>query len=282
MGKLALSLLAGSALLVLLGCGAQRETLRTFADVQALESQVRNYRDWLQVHERELTALKQALSPYLDRFLKIDVYLYDAFNGQLAMIDSAYAAVSTLAREQKRRILPLQTNGTFSRNHSFSRIGATFSSVDLEIQKQQRAYVTAREEIVLLLKKRNLQVIFIPEQVRRWKETLLDLQEQRARLQPRYEKLMDLAVGELATGEGASAARKLSEVLNKAEAYQKDLDLLEAFFEQLEKQAVREMEGSVYIRGIGSEPQEYEKRAIRSRVKYQSILTELEQLLPEI
>jgi hypothetical protein len=282
MGKAAYYLIASSLLLLLLGCSAQRETLRTFPDIQALESQVRNYRDWLQAKELELSSLKQALDPHLARFLKGNLYLYDAFKGQLAVMDTVYATIKTLAREQKRRILPLQKSGASSRSRSFSTITTDFSKVDLEIRKRQRSYMSAREEIVSLLKKRNLQTIFISEQVRRWRETIIDLQERRMHLQPRYEKLMDLAVGELAMGEEASSTRKLSEILNRAESYQKNLDRLEHFFKQLEQQAIHEMEGSVYIRGIGSEPPEYEKRAIRSQEKYRSILAELEQLLPEI
>lgn len=282
MGKVVYHLIASSSLLLLLGCGAQRDTLRTFPDIQALESQVRNYRDWLQAKELELASLKQALSTHLTQFLKSDMYLYDTFDSHLTVMDSAYATISALAREQKRRILPLQTNSTSFRNQSFSPIAAAFSNADLEIQRQQRVYMTARDEIVSLLKKHNLQVIFIPEQVQRWNETLVDLKERRTLLQPRYEKLIDLAVGELAAGKGESSARKLSELLNRAEAYQTDLDRLEAFFDQVEMQATREMEGAVYIRGIGSEPPEYEKRAIRGQGRYRSVLEELDQLLPDI
>jgi len=281
MGKVTKHLIAGSSLLLLLGCGAQRETLRTFPDIQALESQVRNYRDWLQTKEQELSSLKRALEPYLTDYLKSNMYLYDSYNNQLAEMDTAYSIVAALARQQKRAILPLQTGSTRSYNQSFPTITAAFSNTDLKIREQQRVYETARKEIISLFKTRNLQVIFIPEQVHRWKETHLDLRERRTLLQPRYEKLMDLAVRELALGEGTSSARRLGNMLNRAEAYQKDLDRLGALFEQLEKQAIREVGGSVYIRGIGSEPPEYEKGAIRGLEKYRSILTELDQLLPE-
>ncbi len=83
---------------------------REFGDIYALESQVRNHREWVQDKAKELKATKKTLRPLLNESRQNDFQFYEYIDVNLDIMTAAHKNILSNAKTEKKLIIRLQKN----------------------------------------------------------------------------------------------------------------------------------------------------------------------------
>jgi uncharacterized protein YukE len=258
---------------------------QTYSDVQALESQVRNYRDWLHQTEEELKSLRAVLQPELDRSLHTDFSHYQEIQQHFTAMEEAFTTVSQTAREQKKLVLRLQRNPRLKLS---SRIPGEegsyleiFTANHMKIREMRKDYAKQREALADVFKKRNMKLVFLRDQVAAWQPQITALLERRQTLTPRLDRFTARLARELAQAPSKQRVEFLASQASEVEQRTNGLNKYEEFFRNIESIARQELEGVVYLGRIGDPPKQYERKMEERLERYREILAQLDRLLPE-
>lgn len=277
--------LSSLSIIVYLSCSGSKETLKEFDDVQAMNSQILNYRDWIQANERELKSLKSALKPILNISLRRDFELHASVSSALEKMQEAQEKVHQKAKVQRKTAALLQKEKNIGPDTEIEgtekTYGDDFAAMDSHIRVALAKYNRNRSDLIKALKKKNKKLIFITDQITGWKPTILKLQERRRDLTPRLEKITQTAAIEITFDKAGESVELIAEKIAKVDGIGKSLDKIDRFFHSLESIAKKEAGGNAYIVGIGGEKKKYERRYFKAVESYREHLTSLDILLPD-
>ena len=81
---------------------------REFGDIYAMESQVRNHREWVQDKAKELKITKKILGPLLNKSLQDDFQFYEYVDANLDIMAAAHKNILSNAKTEKKLIIRVQ------------------------------------------------------------------------------------------------------------------------------------------------------------------------------
>lgn len=271
--------------LIFLSCSGSKETIKEFDDVQAMNSQIFNYRDWIQANERELKSVDTALKPILKRSLRRDFELHSAVSLSVENMQEAQNYILEKAKVQRKTVALLQKEMNLGPDTKIdgteTTYGEDFSAKDSHIRTGLAKYNRNRSELIKALKKKNKKLVFIADQMTGWKPAILKLQERRRDLKPRMDKLTETAAIEITFDKAGESVELIAEKIAKVDGIGSDLDKIDRFFQSLESIAKKEAGGNAYVIGIGAEKMTYERRYLKAVESYREHLTSLDMLLPD-
>ncbi|NOZ04677.1 MAG: hypothetical protein GXO92_08800, partial [FCB group bacterium] len=245
-------ILAGGlfAFLIISGCAGRMASQKTFSDVQAMESQVRNYRDWLQVSEAELGSLEKVLSPVVEKARQSDFPFYTVLDRNLTEMKNSVSVINDLARAQKKMILRLQRRKSLNVRSKIPRGTQTFiqkfTQTDNQIANAQERYRRGKSNLVKIFKKRNEKLVFLQQQIAEWEPQIFTLKVKRHRLEPGIKEFTDRIAAELTYNPSERTVQLLAKQSKKMETIIEQLDKIENYCENIDRIAAREIGGSVY------------------------------------
>lgn len=260
-------------------------TQESFSDVQAMESRVRNYRDWLQVSEKELVSLEKVLSPVLERARQADFPSYSVLDKNLTEMRDAVSTVNDLARAQKKMILLLQRRKSLTVRSKIPGDTQTFirkfTQTDNRIEAAQANYRRGESNLVKFFKKKNEKLVFLQQQIAEWEPQMLALKVKRHRLGPGIKKFTEEIAAELALNPPERTVKVLAERSKEMETIVDQFDKIENYYRNIDRIAAREIGGNVYLGKIGDPPRDYERKMKNNLRRYEQLLLSLERLLGE-
>ena len=83
---------------------------KDFVDIYAMESQVRNHREWVQGKAKELKVTKMILRPILNESRQNDFQFYEFINANLSIMAAAHKNILSNAKTEKKIIIRVQKN----------------------------------------------------------------------------------------------------------------------------------------------------------------------------
>jgi len=81
---------------------------REFGDIYAMESQVRNHREWVQDKAKELKVTKKILRPLLNKSRQNDFQFYEYVDANLDIMAAAHKNILSNAKTEKKLIIRVQ------------------------------------------------------------------------------------------------------------------------------------------------------------------------------
>ena len=81
---------------------------REFEDIYAMDSQVRNHREWVQGKTKELKVTKKILRPLLIKSLQNDFQFYEFVDANLDIMVAAHKNILSTAKTEKKLIIRMQ------------------------------------------------------------------------------------------------------------------------------------------------------------------------------
>jgi len=272
-------------ILFISGCAGYMTTQESFPDAQAMESRVRNYRDWLQVSEKELVSLEKVLSPVLERARQADFPSYSVLDKNLTEMRDAVSTVNDLARAQKKMILLLQRRKSLTVRSKIPGDTQTFirkfTQTDNRIEAAQANYRRGESNLVKFFKKKNEKLVFLQQQIAEWEPQMLALKVKRHRLGPGIKKFTEEIAAELALNPPERTVKVLAERSKEMETIVDQFDKIENYYRNIDRIAAREIGGNVYLGKIGDPPRDYERKMKNNLRRYEQLLLSLERLLGE-
>lgn len=268
-----------------LGCIGQKTALREFQDVQAMNSQVLNYRDWIQDHEKEFSGLEKALKPLIAESLRNDFPLHQHLTTGLEQMRESIDYILDKAKKQRKIVMTLRESKKLKPKSKIGKTETTYNEkfvlTDSHVQIAQAKYGRNREALYDALKRKNQKLVFIDDQITEWKPDILKLQEKRKELIPRIEKMTRSTTVELTFQSWGETVELMAEKINRVEELDRELEEMDGFFKTLEARARQEAGGPVYVMGKGGKPLKYERRCKDNLVVYKNNLDALDILLPD-
>ena len=272
-------------IIILLSCSGPKESLKEFNEVQAMNSQILNYRDWIQGNNRELQSLDIALKPILTSSLRRHFQLHEKLSSSLSKMREAHDYILGKAKIQHKTVALLQKEKNIGPDTEIAdtktTYGADFSGKDSHIRAALAKYNRNRNDLILALKKKNKKLIFISDQMIGWKPTILKLQEKRKTFRPRIEKLTETAAIEITFDKVGESVELISQKTAKVDEIGQSLNRIDKFFGTIESIARKEVGGNVYVMGSGGKKMKYERRYHHFVIEYREHLTSLNILLPD-
>lgn len=272
------------AALMFLSCSGPKESIKKFDDVQAMNSQILNYREWIQANEKELNSLESALKPIMKKSLRKDFELHSAISSSMDKMHEAQQYILEKAKTQRKTAALIQREKNIGPDTEIKGTQITylddFSAKDSQIRVSLAKYNRNRSDLIKALKKKNKKLVFIADQIRGWKPAILKLQERRKDLKPRLEKLMETAAIEITFDKAGESVELIAEKTEKVDNIGKSLDKIDRFFHSLVSIAKKEAGGNAYVIDIGSEKMKYERRYYNALETYRDHLKSLNTLLP--
>ncbi len=211
---------------------------REFGDIYAMESQVRNHREWVQDKAKELKVTKKILGPLLNKSRQNDFQFYEYVDANLDIMIAAHKNILSNAKTEKKLIIRVQKS---KRLDIESKIPGT-------IIERKLSYEESILKIEKALGKRDMELVFITKQKDDWFFISQGLFDRRMELQPKINDLTSEVVN--AVADSGNYIEIIGIRLNKVERLNRKLDQLDKFFVVIDKIAEKEKGGRVYLRSL--------------------------------
>ena len=254
---------------------------RKFGDIYAMESQVRNHREWVQDKAKELKATKKTLRPLLNESLQNDFKFYEFVDANLKTMAAAHKNILSNAKTEKKLIISVQKNRRLEIESKIPGKEKTFKqqfiTLDNAIIERKLSYEESILKIEKALGKRDMELVFITKQKDDWFFISQELFDRRMELQPKINNLTSEVVN--AVADSGNYIEIIGIRLNKVERLNRKLDQLDKFFVVIDKIAEKEKGGRVYLRNNPEKKEEYELRFDKSVEAYETHLEDLTMLL---
>jgi len=253
---------------------------KQFVDIYAMESQVRNHRNWVQEKSKEMISTKKALRSLMNASRQSDFQLYQFLDANLSVMKAAHENILSNAKKEKKLIIRVQKSKKIDINTKIpgkdNSYLQQFIILDNAIDLRKSAYQESILKIKKALIKRDMDLVIIKEQKDEWFFITEELSNKRKRLQPSIEILTTSLVD--AISNDSNHIQKLSKQLNKVENINKRLDSLDKFFLNVDRVAEKQKGGHVYLKKNPESKEEYEIRFENSVKDYEKYLENLSQL----
>jgi len=254
---------------------------REFSDIYAMESQVRNHREWVQDKAKELKATKKTLRPLLNESLQNDFKFYEFVDANLKTMAAAHKNILSNAKTEKKLIISVQKSRRLEIESKIPGKEKTFKqqfiTLDNAIIERKLSYEESILKIEKALEKRDMELVFITKQKDDWFFISQGLFDRRTELQPKINDLTSEVVN--AVADSGNYIEIIGIRLNKVERLNRKLDQLDKFFVVIDKIAEKEKGGRVYLRNNPEKKEEYELRFDKSVEAYETHLEDLTMLL---
>ena len=254
---------------------------REFGDIYAMESQVRNHREWVQDKAKELKATKKTLRPLLNESLQNDFKFYEFVDANLKTMAAAHKNILSNAKTEKKLIISVQKSRRLEIESKIPGKEKTFKqqfiTLDNAIIERKLSYEESILKIKKALEKRDMELVFITKQKDDWFFISQGLFDRRTELQPKINDLTSEVVN--AVADSGNYIEIIGIRLNKVERLNRKLDQLDKFFVVIDKIAEKEKGGRVYLRNNPEKKEEYELRFDKSVEAYETHLEDLTMLL---
>jgi len=254
---------------------------REFGDIYAMESQVRNHREWVQDKAKELKATKKTLRPLLNESLQNDFKFYEFVDANLKTMAAAHKNILSNAKTEKKLIISVQKSRRLEIESKIPGKEKTFKqqfiTLDNAIIERKLSYEESILKIEKALEKRDMELVFITKQKDDWFFISQGLFDRRTELQPKINDLTSEVVN--AVADSGNYIEIIGIRLNKVERLNRKLDQLDKFFVVIDKIAEKEKGGRVYLRNNPEKKEEYELRFDKSVEAYETHLEDLTMLL---
>ena len=254
---------------------------REFGDIYAMESQVRNHREWVQDKAKELKATKKTLRPLLNESLQNDFKFYEFVDANLKTMAAAHKNILSNAKTEKKLIISVQKSRQLEIESKIPGKEKTFKqqfiTLDNAIIERKLSYAESILKIKKALEKRDMELVFITKQKDDWFFISQGLFDRRTELQPKINDLTSEVVN--AVADSGNYIKIIGIRLNKVERLNRKLDQLDKFFVVIDKIAEKEKGGRVYLRNNPEKKEEYELRFDKSVEAYETHLEDLTMLL---
>ena len=256
---------------------------REFGDIYAMESQVRNHREWVQDKAKELKATKKILRPLLNKSLQNDFKFYEFVDANLDIMAAAHKNILSNAKTEKKLIIRVQKSKRLDIESKIPGKEKTFRqqfiTLDNAIIERKLSYEESLLKIEKALERRDMELVFIRKQKDDWFFISQELLDRRLGLQPKIEDLTSEVVN--AVADGGNYIETIGIRLNKVEKLNQQLDRLDKFFVIIDKIAEKEKGGRVFIRKDPGKKEGYELRFEKSVEAYETHLEDLNMLLSD-
>ena len=256
---------------------------REFGDIYAMESQVRNHREWVQDKAKELKVTKKILGPLLNKSRQDDFQFYEYVDANLDIMAAAHKNILSNAKTEKKLIIRVQKSKRLDIESKITGKEKTFRqqfiSLDDAIIERKLSYEESLSKIEKALEKRAMELVFIRKQKGDWFFISQELLDRRMELQPKIEDLTSEVVN--AVADGGNYIETIGIRLNRVEKLNRKLNKLDKFFLFVDKIAEKEKGGRVFIRKDPEKKEGYELRFEKSVEAYETHLEDLKMLLSD-
>ena len=256
---------------------------REFEDIYAMESQVRNHREWVQDKAKELKVTKKILRPLLIKSRQNDFQFYEFVDANLDILAAAHKNILSNAKTEKKLIIRVQKSKRLDIESIIPGKEKTFRqqfiTLDNAIVERKLSYEESLSKIEKALEKRDMELVFIRKQKGDWFFISQELLDRRMELQQKIEYLTSEVVN--AVADGGNYIETIGIRLNKVEKLNRRLDKLDKFFLFIDKIAEKEKGGRVFIRKDPKKKEGYELRFEKSVEAYETHLEDLKMLLSD-
>jgi len=256
---------------------------REFGDIYAMESQVRNHREWVQDKAKELKVTKKILGPLLNKSRQNDFQFYEYVDANLDIMTAAHKNILSNAKTEKKLIIRVQKSKRLDIESKIPGKEKTFRqqfiTLDNAIIGRKVSYEESILKIEKALGKRDMELVFITKQKDDWFFISQGLFDRRMELQPKINNLTSEVVN--AVADSGNYIEIIGIRLNKVERLNRKLDQLDKFFVVIDKIAVKEKGGRVFIRKDPEKKEGYELRFEKSVEAYETHLEDLNMLLSD-
>ena len=256
---------------------------REFGDIYAMESQVRNHREWVQDKAKELKVTKKILRPLLIKSRQNDFQFYEFVDANLDILAAAHKNILYNAKMEKKLIIRVQKSKRLDIESIIPGKEKTFRqqfiTLDNAIIERKLSYEESLSKMEKALERRDIELVFIRKQKGDWFFISQELFDRRLELQPKIEGLTSDVVN--AVADGGNYIETIGIRLNKVEKLNRKLDKLDKFFVIIDKIAVKEKGGRVFIRKDPEKKEGYELRFEKSVEAYEIHLEDLNMLLSD-
>ena len=256
---------------------------REFGDIYAMESQVRNHREWVQDKAKELKVTKKILGPLLNKSRQNDFQFYEYVDANLDIMTAAHKNILSNAKTEKKLIIRVQKSKRLDIESIIPGKEKTFRqqfiTLDNAIIERKLSYEESILKIEKALGKRDMELVFITKQKDDWFFISQGLFDRRMELQPKINNLTSEVVN--AVADSGNYIEIIGIRLNKVERLNRKLDQLDKFFVVIDKIAEKEKGGRVFIRKDPEKKEGYELRFEKSVEAYETHLEDLNMLLSD-
>jgi hypothetical protein len=256
---------------------------REFGDIYAMESQVRNHREWVQDKAKELKVTKKILRPLLNKSRQNDFQFYEFVDANLDIMVVAHKNILSNAKTEKKLIIRVQKSKRLDIESKIPGKEKTFRqqfiTLDNAIIERKLSYEESLLKIEKALERRDMELVFIRKQKDDCFFISQELLDRRLGLQPKIEDLTSEVVN--AVADGGNYIETIGIRLNKVEKLNQQLDRLDKFFVIIDKIAEKEKGGRVFIRKDPGKKEGYELRFDKSVEAYETHLEDLTMLLSD-
>ena len=256
---------------------------REFGDIYAMESQVRNHREWVQDKAKELKVTKKILGPLLNKSRQDDFQFYEYVDANLDIMTAAHKNILSNAKTEKKLIIRVQKSKRLDIESIIPGKEKTFRqqfiTLDNAIIERKLSYEESILKIEKALGKRDMELVFITKQKDDWFFISQGLFDRRMELQPKINNLTSEVVN--AVADSGNYIEIIGIRLNKVERLNRKLDQLDKFFVVIDKIAEKEKGGRVFIRKDPEKKEGYELRFEKSVEAYETHLEDLNMLLSD-
>ena len=256
---------------------------REFGDIYAMESQVRNHREWVQDKAKELKVTKKILGPLLNKSRQNDFQFYEYVDANLDIMTAAHKNILSNAKTEKKLIIRVQKSKRLDIESIIPGKEKTFRqqfiTLDNAIIERKLSYEESILKIEKALGKRDMELVFITKQKDDWFFISQELFDRRMELQPKINNLTSEVVN--AVADSGNYIEIIGIRLNKVERLNRKLDQLDKFFVVIDKIAEKEKGGRVFIRKDPEKKEGYELRFEKSVEAYETHLEDLNMLLSD-
>ena len=215
---------------------------REFGDIYAMESQVRNHREWVQDKAKELKATKKILRPLLNKSLQNDFKFYEFVDANLDIMAAAHKNILSNAKTGKKLIIRVQKSRRLEIESKIPGKEKTFRqqfiTLDNAIIERKLSYEESLSKIGKALERRDIELVFITKQKDDWLFISQGLFDRRMTLQPKIVDLTSEVVN--AVAESGNYIEIIGIRLNKVDRLNRKLDQLDKFFVVIDKIAEKE------------------------------------------
>jgi len=256
---------------------------REFGDIYAMESQVRNHREWVQDKGKELKVTKKILRPLLNKSRQDDFQFYEYVDANLDIMTAAHKNILSNAKTEKKLIIRVQKSKRLDIESKIPGKEKTFRqqfiTLDNAIIERKLSYEESILKIEKAMEKRDMKLVFITKQKDDWFFISQELFDRRMELQPKINNLTSEVVN--AVADSGNYIEIIGIRLNKVERLNRKLDQLDKFFVVIDKIAEKEKGGRVFIRKDPEKKEGYELRFEKSVEAYETHLEDLNMLLSD-
>jgi len=256
---------------------------REFGDIYAMESQVRNHREWVQDKAKELKVTKKILGPLLNKSRQNDFQFYEYVDANLDIMTAAHKNILSNAKTEKKLIIRVQKSKRLDIESKIPGKEKTFRqqfiTLDNAIIERKLSYEESILKIEKAMEKRDMKLVFITKQKDDWFFISQELFDRRMELQPKINNLTSEVVN--AVADSGNYIEIIGIRLNKVERLNRKLDQLDKFFVVIDKIAEKEKGGRVFIRKDPEKKEGYELRFEKSVEAYETHLEDLNMLLSD-